>query len=175
MDYEARPRTRLWEPLLVLAGFVIVVLYAVTAFSSEDLMWFWPQSMMPEPSKIVVHKAGRELVFEPGASGFDLLAQASMEAFSQLDVPSLIEIGLSEVTLERYWTQFTVVEFFYDEELDFHVPFQAGNPTQLLFPIEGTHSGRGWFFRGAHGEYWFGAMRVEKPQLIIDAVAPFLE
>ena len=175
MNYEAQPRIRLLEPLLVLVGFVVVVIHAVAAFSSEDLMWFWPQSSVPEPARIVIHNAGDERVIEPGMPGFDELARASVQAFSQLDTPALIEVGLSEKTLKGFWTQFQVVEFFYDQDLDFHVPFQAGNPTHLLFPIEGAHADRGWFFRGSHGDYWFGAMRVEKPQLILDAVAPFLE
>lgn len=174
MNYEARPRIRLWEPLLILAGFVLAVVYAVAAFSSEDLIWFWPRSAVPEPVRIVIHDAGAQLILEPGAPGFAELASASASAFAQLDTPALIEVGLSQETLSGYWTQFQVVEFFFDQELEFHVPFQAGNPTQLLFPIKGSHADRGWFFRGANGVYWFGALRVEEPQLILDAVAPLL-
>ncbi len=163
----------MWEFLLSFGGFVLAMLYLVTLLSSGDPLWFWPRSAVPQPSRIVIHKQGLETVLTAETPAFAPIAEAAAEAFSRLDTVNLIETGLSEETQRIFWSSAVVVEFFYDEPLQFHVPFEAGAPTQLLYPVEGPHSGKGWFFRGAGGEYWFGAMRIQDPEPLLKALEPY--
>jgi len=170
---ESRPTIRLWELFLSLGVFVILVFYAVTALSSADLMWFWPQSSVPQPSRIVIHNQGQERELTAEMAEFEPIAEAAAQVFSRLDTVALIEVGLSDVTLGLYWNDAVVVEFFYEEPIQFHVPFQAGRPTQLLLPVKGPHADKGLFFRGALGQYWFGAMRVRDPETLLKALEPY--
>jgi hypothetical protein len=40
------------------------------------------------------------------------------------------------------------------EPVDFHLPFNDGEPTALLIPIQGRHAGHGYVFRGGNGKWW---------------------
>ena len=43
-------------------------------------------------------------------------------------------MGLSEPTLAEYQVQGTILELYFSEPVDFHLPFDDGRPTALLIP-----------------------------------------
>ena len=64
-----------------------------------------------------------------------------------------------------------MLELYFSRPVQYHTSYRTGDPTQLLVPIEGRHAGKGYFFRGAEGEWWFGAMRMGDPVPLLDTMA----
>ena len=99
------------------------------------------------------------------------MAQATRKALSSFLNSAPVPLGLSDETLESYQHRFTVLELYYDEPVDFHLPFNDGGPTALLIPITGRHAGHGYVFRGGNGEWWATPLRMADPQPIFDALS----
>lgn len=78
---------------------------------------------------------------------------------------------MSEATLEEYQHRGSILELYFNEPVDFHLPFNDGRPTALLIPIEGRLSGKGYVFRGRNGEWWAGQMCMSDPQSLFDALS----
>ena len=69
-------------------------------------------------------------------------------------------------TLADYAENSLVVELYFDKPLQFNTLARTGAPTQLLIPIEGRHAAGAYVFRGAQGEWWFGAVRMADPSAL---------
>jgi hypothetical protein len=149
----------------------LLVLYAVNALNTQDWLWFTNRVVESEPVRIVIVDQGQRTTLVPGSPGFDTLAAAASAALSAVRSTDLVNLGLSDETLADFQRSGVLLELYYDQPVSFHTQFRAGEPTQVLIPIAGRHAGNGYFFRGAHGEWWFGAIQMADPAPLYRAMA----
>lgn len=153
-------KIRVIEPFLTLALFAVAAVYLLNALNTGNWFWFKGNALHVRPSRIVVVDHGKRTLITPGQPHFNALADAAEASLSKLNNTDLIAIGLSEQTLADYNEDSLVVELYFDHPVVFNSMARAGEPTQLLIPIEGRHAGGGYVFRGAQGEWWHGAVRM---------------
>lgn len=159
------------KPLFVSLGFIFALIYGVIAFNTGDALWFATNTEVSQPLRIVIRDGGERTVYQPGDPAFETLAPVVEQAISDLNNNALIEIGLSDITLADYNDKYTVMEIHYDQPIKFGTTFRTGEPTHLLVPITGRHSGAGLFFRGDTNEWFYGALRMADPIPLYDALA----
>jgi hypothetical protein len=164
--YMPSQNKSLLEPILIFVVVIGLLVYGVVAAISGDLMWFLGRASLPNPERIVIRVDGEETVLTPYSPGYDLMVKATKNALSSFVNSAPIPLGLSDETIAEYQHNFTVLELYYDEPVDFHLPFNDGNPTALLIPIEGRHAGHGYVFRGGNGTWWARPLSMSDPQPI---------
>jgi len=156
---------------LVLVGAIGFFGYGVIAVMSTDPLWFLGGATVADPERIAIRVDGEETVLTAGSPGYDLIVEATREALSEFRNLAPRSAGLSEETLAEYQRRGTILELYFNEPVDFHLPFNDGRPTALLIPIEGRLSGKGYVFRGRNGEWWAGQMCMSDPQSLFDALS----
>lgn len=158
-------------PVLVIVGVVGFFACGTVTLLSQDPLWFLSRAVVPDPQRIVVRVDGEETVLTASAPGYDLIVEATRKAMSAFNNWAPGSMGLSKPTLEEYQHTGTILELYFAEPVDFHLPFNDGNPTALLFPIEGRHGGEGYVFRGKRDKWWAGQLTVSDPQPLLDALS----
>lgn len=152
------------EPFLVLILVAGAIVYLLNAFNSGSWLWFQGKATVLEaPTRIVIVDQGERIVLQAGTEFYSELSEAAVQSLSKFSNTDLVSIGLSEQTLTDYAEDALVVELYFDKPLQFNTLARTGDPTQLLIPIEGRHAAGAYVFRGAAGEWWFGAVRMADP------------
>ncbi len=145
-------------------------MYSAVAAVSGDPLWFLGGTSLADPVRVVIRVEGEEAVLTPNTPGYEVMARATREALSSFKNATPLSVGLSEATLADYERRGVVLELYYEEPVDFYLPFDEGEPTALLIPIEGRHAGHGYVFRGGNGEWWARPLSMSDPQPIYDAL-----
>jgi len=172
METYVQPHKKsLWELILTTLIVILLLMYGAVAAVSGDPLWFLGKASLPDPVRIVIRVEGQETVLTRNSPGYEIMAKASKKALSSFQNSAPIPLGLSDETIAEYQHRFTVLELFYDRPVDFHLPFNDGNPTALLIPIDGRHAGHGYVFRGGNGEWWSRPLSMSNPQPIFDALS----
>lgn len=168
-----RKSSKIWafEPFVWFVLIVGLIVYVVNVLNTDDWSWFQQKSVAIDPSRIVIVNEGQRTTIVPGHEDFGRLAGAVSLAVSRPSNNDLINVGISEETVAFYKEAGVVLEIYFDRPVTFHTAYRAGEPTQILLPISGRHAGKGYFFRGAQGEWWFGAMRMADPMPIYRLMA----
>jgi hypothetical protein len=136
------------------------IIYTINLFNTGDWLWFQSTALDAHPDRLRIRHYGEETLIQPGHPDYQQLADVLDATLSDFNNTALIDVGFGEETLTYFDSEGVVLELYYDNPIEFHAPFRAGRPTQILIPIEGRHAGRNYFFRGDKGEWWFGAMRM---------------
>jgi hypothetical protein len=172
MEAYMEPKKKgLLEPVLVFAAIFGLLVYGVVAAISGDTLWFLGRATLADPEQIVIRVEGEETIITANSPGYDLLNKATRKALSSFVNSAPIALGLSDETIEEYDYRYTVMELYYNDPVDFHLPFNDGDPTALLIPIEGRHAGHGYVFRGGNGEWWARPLSMSDPQPIFDTLS----
>ena len=158
---ETLPKFKLWEPLLILIGVAVGILWILNTLNTGNPLWFLPLQPVYEPSRIIVRNYGETVTIIRGEPGYTELSESLNETLSNFNNTALVPIGLSEETLRRYNQEELVVESYYADEIEFNTPVRMDGVKQLLIPVDATHSGNRYVFLGANGEWRVGAMVVE--------------
>jgi len=159
------------KPVAVILGMIVLFAYGTVGLISQDPLWFLSTATVPDPRRIVIRVDGEETLLVASAPGYDSLVKATREGLSAFKSWGLGSMGLSEPTLAEFQNQGTILELYFAEPVDFHLPFNDGNPTALLIPIEGRYGGEGHVFRGKHGRWWAGQLTMKNPQPIMNALS----
>jgi hypothetical protein len=159
------------RPLVVVLGSLLLFAYGVIALLSQDPFWFLTQATVPDPGRIVIRVDGVKTVLNIASPGYELIVDGTREALSGFRAWAPGSMGLSEATLQEYQQQGTILELYFIEPVDFHLPFDDGRPTALLIPIEGRFAGEGYVFRGKSGRWWAGQLIMRDPQPLLDALS----
>ena len=159
------------KPLFVVLGAIALFVYGTVALLSQDAKWFLSRADVPDPERIVIRVDGDETVLTPASADYGPLLAATKEALSGFKNWAPGSMGLSESTLTEYQSSGTILELYFDEPVDFHLPFPDGSPTALLLPLEGRHGGEGFVFRGKRGRWWAGHLIVSDPQPLMDVLS----
>lgn len=163
-------KIRIIEPFLTFVILGAVAIYLVNALNTGNWLWFQSRATNVRPSRIIIVDHGQRKILTPGQEHFNELADAISQSLSRLNNTDLIGIGLSETTINDYATNSLVLELYFDTPVHFNTMARTGEPTQLLIPIEGRHADGGYVFRGARGEWWFGAVRMADPAPLYSAL-----
>lgn len=161
---------RVLEPFIGIVIFGVLVIYLVNVFNTDNWLWFQSKATNVRPSRIVIVDHGQRTILTPGHEDFSSLASAASQALSRLNNSDLVNVGLSEETLNDYATNSLVLELYFDGPVRFNTMARTGEPTQLLIPIEGRHADGGLAFLGARGEWWYGAVRMADPTPLYTAL-----
>ena len=153
-------KIRVIEPFIALGLFAIVVFYFINVLNTGNWGWFRTETVNVRPSRIVIIDNGQKSIISQGHADYLPLADALETSLSKLNNTDLVNIGLSEQTLADYDSQSLVLELYFDKPVVFNTMARTGEPTQLLIPISGRHSNGNYVFRGAQGDWWYGAMRM---------------
>lgn len=161
---------RLIEPFVFFVVIGLLFVYLLGAFNSQDWIWFASSAVDAHPDRIVVWQSGEQTVIQPGHEDYEQLAEAAHLSLSDFSNTDMINIGFGEDSLAYYDDDGVMVEFFYNQPVDYHAAFRVGEPTKLLVPVNGRHAGYDYFFRGGDGEWWFGAMRMADSAPLFNAL-----
>lgn len=157
------------EPLIILVVFSLLMVYLLNAFNTSNWFWFRNNSELSQPASIVIVDHGHRITMKPGHADFAALSNAALQSLSKLNNTDLVGIGLSEQTISDYATKSLILEINFDRPVHFNSLARTGEPTQLLIPIDGPHDG-GHVFRGARGDWWYGALRMADPAPLYQAM-----
>lgn len=163
-------KIRVFEPFVGLVLFALAAIYLVNVFNTGNWFWFRGNTVNIRPSRIVIVDRGERTVLNPGHPAFTPLVDAATQSLSELNNSGIVDVGLSEQTLNDYATNSLVLELHFDKPVVFNTAARTGKPTQLLIPIEGRHAEGGLVFRGDKGEWWYGAVRMANPQPLLTAL-----
>ncbi len=158
-------------PIAIIVGIMGLCGYSVIALMAEDAAWFLGRASVPNPERIVIRVDGQETVLMADMPDYAPLVEAIREAMSSFDNLAPRSTGLMDTTLEEYQHSGTILELYFSQPVDFHLPFDDHQPTALLIPIIGRHAGKGYVFMGAHSQWWAGQMVMRRPQPIYDALS----
>jgi hypothetical protein len=164
-------KIRIIEPLLISVVSILAIIYVINAVNAGDFLWFASQLVDAHPDRIIITDHGEKTLIQPGHVDYLRLSEAAHLALSEFNNTDLINLGFGENTLSYYETDGILAEFYYDDPLQYHAKFRVGEPTQLMVPLNGRHAGHDYFFRGAKGEWWFGAMRMAHPEQLYSTLA----
>jgi hypothetical protein len=142
--------------------FMVVIVYAVVAFSTRDVLWFWPK-FENQPTSIVVHCYGQDVEITSASQDLDPLAKLINRALSGEKRWDLL--SLSEVTYEEYRTspRMLSMEVYYPESVRVHTDTAFfSNVDVLVIPLDARHSNYNTLFgRTQAGEQTAGSLHVE--------------
>lgn len=163
-------KIRIIEPLLTLVVFGVAAIYMLNVFNTGNWFWFRGTTTEINPSRIVIVENGERTLLQPGAANFETISMAVQDSLAKFSNSDLINIGLSEQTMQDYESESLIVEIYFDRPIQFNTLARTGEPTQLLIPIDGRHANGRYVFRGDKGEWWFGAIRMADPSALYTAL-----
>jgi hypothetical protein len=163
-------RIRLREPVIILVLIILLAWWLLNTLNTGNALWFLPIQPTYEPSRIVVRNYGTAVTLQPGMDGFLELSQALNQIFSAFKNNALISLGLGDETLRRYHEEELVIEVYYPGYITFNTPARMSRINQVLIPIDATHGDRGYVFLGSNGRWLVGAMVVEDPTPLLEAM-----
>lgn len=164
MEMKHPNKIKIVEPFIILIVITVIGIYLLNAFNSGNWLWFQGKAaVLDPPSRIVITNNGERTVLQPGTDFYNEMSEATVQALSKFGNTDLVSIGLSDQTLTDYAEDSLVVELYFDQPVQFNTLARTGKPTQLLIPIDGRHAAGAYVFRGAQGEWWFGAVRMADP------------
>ena len=158
-------------PIVVILGSVVLFSYGTIALLSHNPRWFLSKASVPDPRRIVIRVDGEETLLVASTRGYDSVVEAIRQGVSAFKSWAPGSMGLSGPTLAEFQNHGTILELYFAEPVDFQMPFNDGNPTALLIPIEGRYGGEGHVFRGKRGRWWAGQLTMKNPQPISDALS----
>ena len=159
--YMEQEKKSLLEPILTFVFVAAALMYGAVAAISGDMLWFLGGTSMPDPERIVIRVEGEETVLTENSPGYEMMAKATRKALGSFVNTTPIPLGMSDETIEEFKHRFTVLELYYPGPVDFHLPFDDGDPTALFIPIEGRHAGHNYVFRGGNGEWWARPLKMK--------------
>lgn len=170
MELKHPSKINVFEPFLGFVLVAVIAVYLINTFNTENWLWFRGSTVNVTPARIVIIEDGQRTVLLPGQAGFADLAAAAAKSLSHLNNNGLVNIGLSEQTLQDYATEGLLLELHFNKAVIFNTNARTGKPTMLLIPIRGRHDQSGYVFRGDKGEWWFGAVRMADPSPLLSTL-----
>jgi hypothetical protein len=135
--------------LLVFAVFIAVVVWAGTAISTDDALWFLPV-FSENASSYILYWDGGEILVEPGTAGYARMNEAFHEELTGIRAhPN--GVGLSDVMLEHLETAGRLVEAQYAEPARIHSRYRFGASPVYYVPLSGYHAWNNRVFNFGRG------------------------
>jgi hypothetical protein len=151
-------------PLLALAYYLVI------AFSTYDLLWFWP-GFEEQPVSITIYCYGREMVLEPQSDEFqEMTARINMALTGRKRWDPL---SMSEITYQEYQTSpsMLAVEIFYSPPIRIHSRYKFfGSVDALVIPLVGRHAYTNPVFGRRNDFPVAGSMHVESTTPILEYI-----
>jgi hypothetical protein len=168
---EAKPNS----PSLLKAGISGVVIFglvvfAVIAMNTSDILWFWP-IFNQTPVEITVNCYGENVQVQPGTSAFVSINEAVNSSLT--GVKRWDQTSMSEATFQEYKTSSSVLvlELHYDPPVTVHSQYAFMKSVNwLIIPLIGRHADTNAVF-GIEGSYIDpGSYHIKSNALLINAL-----
>ena len=148
--------------LFLTAAVIIVVLgYGIMALNTGDLLWF-SSRFNAQPTGIVVHCYGQDLILEPGSGHFQAITTMVNETLSG---PKRWDpLTMSDETYQDYLTSpdMVTVELTYPNPVRIHSMYKYfSNVDTLVIPLEGRHAQTNAVFGRNRGMTTAGSLHVD--------------
>lgn len=156
---ETVPKSSPVKAFFILVIIALGIIWLLNAFNTGNPLWFLPIQPTYIPSRIIVRDYGTAVTLNSGPE-FDTLRAALDDTLSGFKNTALIDLGLSDETLQRYREEELVVEVYYPRNITFNTSVRMSHVNQLLIPIDGTHAGNDYVFIGSNGRWFAGVMMV---------------
>ncbi len=151
------PEAKRSSPSALKAGCSVVVIlgliiFAVIAMNTTDLLWFWP-GFKEVPVGMIVHCYGTDVEVKPGQPAFEAVTNAvnaSLTGYKRWD-----DTSMSEATYLEYKTNpaMMVLELHYDPPATIHSQYAFFKSVNwLVIPLDGRHAATNAIF-GLEGEF----------------------
>lgn len=171
MDHRKKKnKFALFEPFLVGGVIVLGIWYLVNLLNTGNPFWFLPIQPSYTPSRIVIYNYGQVVTIRPGDPAFNTLVSGLNDSLAAFQNQALVDIGISDETLQRYHDQELVLDIYFPDEIKFNLPIRFSQVNNLLIPIDGRHSDSRYVFLGKNGQYLAGALQVMSRQPLDDAL-----
>lgn len=173
---SARP-VKIWQPFLVLVLFAVGAIWLINYFNTGNPLWFSSRQPEYRPTRIIIHNYGTDVVLQAGMPGYEEMTAALNLAFDDFVNAGLVDVGIGEDTLQRYYEQELVLEINYGQNIRFNTAARMTNVNQLLIPIDARHSDQGFVFLGHNGFWLAGALQLgdREPILAVMREQGYLE
>ena len=169
MDHPSK--IKIFQPIITLLAVLLLIIWLVNVLNTGNWLWFLPYQPAYQPTRIIVHNYGQTEILQPGIPGFIELTDALNESFSKgFDSTSLVSIGLSDDTLQRYNEEELVIEAHYPNQVRFNTSARMKNVRSLLVPIDATHDGQRYLFMGTNGNWLAGALVMSDDSSIMETM-----
>jgi len=154
------------------SGVVIfgLIVFAVIAMNTGDLLWFWPV-FNAIPDSIIVNCYGTEVAVKPGQPAFEAVTNAvnsSLTGNKRWD-----NLSLSDATYQEYQTSSAVMvlKLHYDPPATIHSQYAFfKSESWLIFPLDGRHASANTVF-GLEGKFISpGSYHVQSTASIVTAL-----
>lgn len=171
----ARPPTSirsLWSLFALLLAGTLCAAWALPTLGTNDPLWFWP-SFQERAQRIVVYDEGRKVVLEEGEAGYEALNRALNRSMARIAGFNESQ-GLSQDSLQDYYTRFRAVEYLYARPVTIHSRYATGRPDSILVPLSGRHF-QGHVFLGRAQRYHPGVLVLADVEEIRRAAGAVIE
>ena len=138
-DVVVKPsQPRFLTALLTVSVIAVIIVWAVTALTNEDPLWFLHR-FDARAEALVIYWDGQTITLHPGDQGFDAVMDAFAEAVSQ---PAGFEwqVALSEQSIDTYRSKARMLEVRFAEPVQVHTRHPFLEAATYLIPLDGTHA-----------------------------------
>ncbi len=157
-----------------------IIAYLGIAINTQDILWAWP-IFSAEPSKIVIHCYGTDIVIDPRTQDHRELADTLNQILSGRK--RWDPITMSSETYRYYLTSEATltVEYHYQPDIGIHTWFKHYRDLAILIvPLDGRHAAINPVFGRTRGKPAIGAMPALEPMsavgaMIVNTTAPLLD
>lgn len=169
-----RRLVKMFEPLAVLAAFIVAVVWIGGAYSNQDPLWFMAK-FEERPQVVRIYHYGQVSEIHPGDPAYETVVAALNQAI-------ISHAGYAEsihpngTTLEYYQTKGYAIELDYGRDVLVHTHYFFPRARRLMVALDGSYNyvGQQLLFRGSDERWMPGAIVLEDAQLLRDTFATVL-
>jgi hypothetical protein len=163
-------KTPRFRDLIITAIVVLIGLaWYVIARPDRDWLWFLPV-FNEQPARIILYRDGEEIVLLPGERAYDDVNAAINQIVRKVKAKE--PLGMSVVSQQEYYDEFSAVEVFYSEPVIIHTIQRFPMADKYLFPQSGPDSDPPVVFAGyqRRPDYREGALVLSSRAALDEAV-----
>ena len=170
---ENRPRA--WHAFVFLVAIGGLIVWWVNSLPNEDPLWFM-RTFTHKADWIVVYHEGIVSMFFPGDTAYDNIMDRFSDGVAHWKGYEG-GVGLSDENLERYRTEWELMEFHFNKPVKVHTRHMFSEARNFFIPLSGTHANYFRVFSGLTDKPRIGVvnMHEDKFMALHDAVTQALQ
>jgi hypothetical protein len=137
MGMESK-RPGLWGPIITLLLITGGIVWWVTSLTNDDMWWFL-RSFTAKADWIVIYWDGETTILFPGDAGYEEIMAVFSDGVAHWSGYEGA-VGLSDENLERYRTEWQLLELYYNKPVNVHTQHLYPKARTFFIPLSGTHA-----------------------------------
>lgn len=131
-------RPGLWGPIITMVIITLGIVWWVTSLTNNDMWWF-VRSFTAQADWITIYWDGETIILFPGDAGYEEIMAAFSDAVAHWSGYEG-SVGLSDENLERYRTEWRLLELYYNKPVTVHTQHLYPKARTFFVPLAGTHA-----------------------------------